>query len=94
MNVYVRNSQSSAVKPMPFLPPLLTPSMPSQAEARPVVRLTAEQMETIIVKAEEWARHERMVKTAARLRALNVKGGGVFVPADWREQPLNCAGDA
>lgn len=84
----------------PWLP---TPSMPLIDSPRAAVtapRLTAEQIEAIIVRAEAWAREERARRLVARLNSLRL-GPGVHVPADWRERAAaaadpspNCAGEA
>ncbi len=56
--------------------------------------MTDADIEAIIVKAEGWARTERIRRVTSRLRTISA--GGAVVPADWRtaaEPSLNCAGD-
>lgn len=68
----------------PWLQPPNTPWTDSpRVTAAP--RLTAEQIEAIIVRAEAWAREERARRLVARLGTLR-PGPHVHVPADWREQ--------
>ena len=56
--------------------------------------MTDADIEAIIVKAEGWARAERIRRVTSRLRTISA--GSAHVPTDWRtaaEPSPNCAGD-